>query len=328
MQNNKNDLSRKLPALPRTQLPHDYSVQFGEQKRDQEIKAFPFFYGFVKSPYQVGTPDDSFGVNQTTGIYRVSAADAEGPDGLTIPSLGQLDIPVVMDNDSNFHLLYVKFGAFTVRDFTGTVQAGNTGTISQNAGNLEVTGKTIIFTSLPTGMTLINTTQPYFIVNANGTTFEVSATLGGTTIIFNTDIVGTITWTRLDATIGSREYLTYPYTYADGYPFNPLSAGVALVPDAARNARIPYWSELDVALYMTSSASRDIYGGFQREPIGGITQETLIPILDLQGMQDGIGMLNTAYQLTKSATVMIRVRSRSAFPLRVYGHLFGYKITI
>jgi hypothetical protein len=38
-------------------------------------------------------------------------------------------------------------------------------------------------------------------------------------------------------------------------------------------------------------------------------------------------MLKTAFQLTKSATVWIRVRSRSAFPLQVYGHLFGYKIT-
>jgi len=83
-----------------------------------------------------------------------------------------------------------------------------------------------------------------------------------------------------------------------------------------------------VSVYMVSSAHRDLYGGFQREPLLGATEEQPIPIVDLQGDQDGLGMLKMPFQLTKSATVLVRVRSRSLYPLRVYGHLFGYKITV
>lgn len=315
----KPELSRRIIAPSLTQMPHDYAVQFGEKKRDQDVKAFPFFYNFIRYPYQIGTPDDSFGADQVTGIYRVTAADAEGPDGLTLPSLGILDIPVVMDNDSNFHLLYTKFGAFRVTNFTvATTDAGDV--FAQPSTDPLVTGQTVVIDTLTT------TTGPivgtvYYVVNAGATTFQISLTDGGTAIALTLD--GTAAIRVQGGVYGSREYLIYPYSNT-----NPTAPGQGLVPDVQKNARIPYWTELDVSMYMTSSASRDLYGGFQREPIGGATLEAPIPILDLQGSQDGIGMLKTPFQLSKSATVMIRIRSRSAYPLRVYGHLFGYKITV
>ncbi len=314
----KTDLSRRIPLPPLAQMPHDYAVQFGMKKRDQDTKAFPFFYNFIRYPYQIGN-QDSFGANQDVGIYRVTAADAEGPDGLTLPSLGILDIPIVMDNDANFHLLYTKFGAFRVSQFTvATTDAGDV--FAQPATDLLVTGQTIVIDTLTT------TTGPivgtvYFVISAGATTFQISLTEGGAAITLTDN--GSAVIRRQGGVFGSREYLLYPYINS-----NPAAPGQGLVPDVQRNTRIPYWTELDVSLYMTSSASRDVYGGFQREPIGGATLEAPIPILDLQGSQDGVGMLKTPFQLTKSATVLIRVRSRSAYPLRVYGHCFGYKITV
>lgn len=313
----KTELLRRV--RPNAQLPHDYAVQFGEKKRDNTTKAYPFFYNFIRYPYQIGTPDDSFGSTQATGIYRVSAADAEGPDGLNIVPGGILDIPVVMDNDTNFHLLYTKFGAFRVSQFTlTTTDVGDT--FSQPTTDPFIDGQTLVIDTLTTTTGPV-VGQVYFVKAAGATTFQISLTNGGAAITLTTN--GSAVVRRQGGIYGSREYLLFPFTNS-----NPAAPGQALALETDRNARIPYWTELDVSLYLPSSGSRDVYGGFQREPIGGVTQEAPIPILDLQGSQDGVGMLKTPYQLTKSATVLIRVRSRCAYPLRVYGHLFGYKITL
>lgn len=388
----RNALSRRIIAGTPDSLPIEYAVQFGDQKRDYDMKAYPFFYNFIKSPYQVGTVDDSFGANQDIGIYRVTSDSAEGPDGLTLPVGGTLDIPIVMDNDTNFHLLYAKYGAFRISAFSITLADANT--LSQPANDLLVTGNTIVFDSLTTIVGLIvgqvyfvigagastfqvsltsggaavvlgsvvvttdagdtfaqptvafsndqrvtidaltGTTGPvigtnYFVISAGASTFQISLTSGGAAIVLTTNGTATIRLTTGSATIrrqggiaGSREYLIFPFNDT-----NPALPGHGLLPEQIANARIPYWTELDVSMYMRSSGDRDVYGGFQRLPIGGSVEEAPIPILDLQGKQDGLGMLKTAFQLTRSATVWIRVRSRSAFPLQVYGHLFGYKIT-
>lgn len=311
----KTELSRRIAAPPLAQLPHDYAVQFGERKRDQDVKAYPFFYNFIRYPYQIGTPDDSFGADQVTGIYRVTADAAEGPDGLTLLPSGILDIPIVMDNDSNFHLLYTKFGAFRISQFTvAALTPYGANTFTQPSNDPMINGQMVVLDSITTTTgPIVGTT--YFVVNVNAFTFEISLTAGGSSIVLTN--VGVATFRRLGNVYGSREYLLYSAT-----------GNAGLLPASNTNIRIPYWTELDVSMYMTSSASRDLYGGFQREPIGGVTQEAPIPMLDLQGAQDGIGMLKTPFQLTKSATVWIRVKSRSAYPLRVYGHLFGYKITV
>lgn len=317
----KTDLSRRITAPPIAQLKHDYAVQFGANKRDADQKAYPFFYNFIRYPYQVGTPEDSFGADQVTGIYRVTADAAEGPDGLNIPSLGILDIPIVMDNDTNFHLLYAKFGAFRISQFAlATLFQGGIFVIAQPATDPFTLFQSIVFDVI-TGITNLTVGQVYYVKNAATDAFEVSLTPGGAAIVLSG--AGTFVVRKQGGLFGSREYLLYP-----NLNDNPALPGQALVPDVQQNARIPYWTELDVSMYMTSSASRDVYGGFQRLPIGGATLEAPIPMLNLQGKYDGLGMLKTRFQLTKSATVTLRVTSRSAYPLRVYGHLFGYKITV
>ncbi len=315
----KTELSRRIqsvPALP--QANHDYAVQFGNKKRDgAELQAFPFFYNFIRYPYQIGNTD-SFGANQNEGIYRVTADAAEGPDGLALAPGGLLDIPIVMDNDYNFHLLYTKFGAYLRNEYTSSV-FNNSEVLTirlPSDGHALPDGTPIQFSSVGTTGYTVGIT--YYVVSSGNIagTFLVALTLAGTPIYpaFEDTVTFTILGGASGIQTGSREYLSY----SEG---NPLL-------NADRNSRIPYWTELDVSLYMTSSASRDLYGGFQREPIGGATLESPIPILDLQGSQDGVGMLKTPFQLTKSATVGFRVRSRSIYPLRVYGHLFGYKITV
>lgn len=209
------------------------AVKFGEVRRYDALKAYPFFYNFVAYPYQAGQ------VNGNTGIYEVSAADAEGPDGLVIASGASRDIPIVMDRDTNFHLLSIRYGAFNP-----TVDAPNT---------------------------------------------------------------------------GSRARLLPPNT--------SLQGGRSLF-QAQMNQMDYYSTYLDVSVYMVSSGGRDLMGGMQREPLSGAREECPIPVQAVQGVQDGCGSLRTAFQLPKSASVRIRVRNRFTSALRVYGHLFGYKITI
>lgn len=274
------------------------------------VNAYPFFYGFVKYPYQTGVAD------VLTGVYSVTDNSAEGPDGLAIPAGGVLNIPIIMEKDAAFHLLYTKFGAFRVSEFTSTVAAS---LIGQSLGDLRVATDRIHFTDIGTN-TGIDTTRDYFAVSITATTFQVSLTSGGAAVT----IVGaaSVVWRFVSAAVGSRDYLLYPYTV--GTPnFNN-----ALLNAGQHGARIPYWTELDVTMHVVSSGGRDLYGGFQRQPLTGVTEEAPIPMLDLQASKDGLGMVKTPYQLGKSANVNIRVTSRSAYPLRVYGYLFGYKILI
>ncbi len=288
------------------------AVQFDGPSRDTGgMKAYPFFYGFTRFPYQEGVADP------TTGIYSITGASAEGPDGLAITAGGSLNIPIVMDDDTNFHLLSVKYGAFRVNEFqTAALEAGDT--LGQSLGDLITQYDQIRITDIGASVGL-TVGQLLFAVGITATTFQVSLTNGGAAIDITTG--GTVTWVRVQPAIGSREYLLYPY-----YPGAASFTGSLL--NAGLNARIPYWTELDVSAYMVSSGGRDLYGGFQRDPKLGATQECPIPMLDLQTSHDGMGTVRTPFQLTKSATINLRIPSRSAYPLHIYGHVFGYKITV
>lgn len=308
-----NSLPGKTNRALIPQRPHDPAVLFGESAREHDCKAYPFFYNFTKYPYQTGIADPS------TGIYSITGVSAEGPDGIDLPSLGRLDVPIVMDDDTNFHLLYAKYGAFQINELSSTTFDVNT--VLQVSGRNLANDVRVRFTTLPATETTVNTTTVYFVTNSSATSFTIALTSGGASIVWTAASGLAVKFVIVDASQGTREYLL---TTAAGAP---AVAGDGMF-NAARNTRIPYWTELDVSLYLMSSGARDLYGGFQREPIGGATEEAPIPILDLQGSQDGIGMVKTAFQLTRSALVLIRFTSRSAFPLRVYGHLFGYKITV
>lgn len=83
------------------------AVKVNDPRRDQRSKAFPYLVNFLPYPYQNSE------VNPGTGFYTNTVAQAEGPDGLAIAAnQGVLDIPIVMNRDTAFHMLYVKYGAF------------------------------------------------------------------------------------------------------------------------------------------------------------------------------------------------------------------------
>lgn len=209
------------------------AVRFGEVRRYDRMKAFPFFYNFVAYPYQFGQVDSG------TGVYSTTVTEAEGPDGLAIAAGGARDIPIVMDRDTNFHLLSIRYGAF------------NPAPVPPNTG--------------------------------------------------------------------SRARLLAPNT--------ALQGGRSLF-QAQMNQLDYYFTYLDVSVYMVSSGARDLYGGMQRNPLTGAREELPIPVQALNGVQDGMGSLRTAFQLPKQASVRIRVVNRFTATLNVYGHLFGYKIAI
>jgi hypothetical protein len=313
-----NTIVRKTPSNLVPQREHDAAVQFGGSARVNNVKAFPFFYNFTKYPYQEGIADP------TTGIYTITGDSAEGPDGLTIQPGAILDVPIIMDADIPFHLLYIKYGAFRQNVFTAAMVEGIF-TYPTGVTSLPNDTRIMWVTLDPTiGANYTLGTQ-YYVINTSPTfsTFQISLTSGGASV----DPVGTTgsagTYMILSANSlrppGSREYLLYPSVY---------NSGAQGLFNASRNARIPYWTELDVSVYFPSSGGRDLYGGFQREPLKGATEEQPIPILNLQGSQDGLGMVKTPYQLAAGAFVNLRFRSRSSYALQVYGHLFGYKITI
>jgi len=316
-----------LPSvLPRSRVPqllHDRAVQFGGAARENGVKAYPFIYNFIGYPYQQGIQ------NPDTGTYSITGVDAEGPDGLAIAAGGILDVPIVMDNDLPYHLLYTHYGAYYQTGFTAALAEGALVTSSNYVPlpNVPITFTSVPITPVPA--TTIQVGVPYYPVNyvvGAQTTFSVSNTIGGAPLSTDGatgDWVFVVNGGAGGGTVnGSRERLLFP-----GGSGTLTSNAVTLF-NSARNCRIPYWTELDVSVYFPSSGGRDLYGGFQRSPILGATEENPIPLLNLQGAQDGLGMLKTPYQLPKAATVWLRFRSRSAFPLRVYGMLFGYKITI
>ncbi len=313
-----NTIVRKTPVSQVPQREHDAAVQFGGSARVNNVKAFPFFYNFTKYPYQEGIADP------TTGIYTITGDSAEGPDGLTIQPGQILDVPIVMDADIPFHLLYLKYGAFRQNVFTASMVEG---IFNYPTGVTSVpNGSRVLWVTLdPTIGANYTLGTMYFVINTSPTfkTFQISLTDGGTAVdpVGTTGSAGTYMFLDSDSLRppGSREYLLYPSESTSGFQ------GLL---NASRNTRIPYWTELDVSVYFPSSGGRDLYGGFQREPLLGATEEQPIPILNLQGSQDGLGMVKTPYQLAAGAFVNLRFRSRSSYALQVYGHLFGYKITI
>lgn len=205
-------------------------MKFGERRRYHNQKAFPYLYGFVPYPFRHSI------VNQSTGVYDATTAQAEGPDGFTIAPRGTIEIPIVMDRDTSYHLLHVRYGAFQ-EDAAGGAAGSR-----------------------------------HFLV-------------------------------------GAQDTYNGPYV-------------------AQANQLIPRWTELDVSVYMVSSGARDLYGAFQRDGLTGQRLEIPVPAMALQGDDDGMGEVRTAFQLPKAATVVVKVRNRGASTLNVYGHLFGYKITV
>lgn len=311
-----NGPASRTPIANVPQLAFSHAVQFGQGARSNDVKGFPFFYNFVKYPYQEGAQND------TTGIYSITGESAEGPDGILIPAGGILNIPIVLHEDFPFHLLYLKYGAHFELAFSGSLtQASGEIAIRQPTNGYTIPANTPIrFTSLADAFSsMLDLGVTYYVVNGGPAGyFWLSLTVGGAALTTNDASLegAAYAFIIVDLNFGSREYISY---YPDA---------TQVLLNAQRNTRIPYWTELDVSLYFPSSGGRDLYGGFQRAPQLGATEEQPLPLLDLQGNQDGHASLRTPYQLPASAHVDIRIRSRSAYPLRVYGHLFGYKITI
>lgn len=92
------------------------SVSLDPALRLKEDKAEPHFYPFVAYPYQLGSPS-----TDGRGIYTVSATDAEGPDGILVNNGAIVDIPVRLDRDMDFHLLWVKYAARHIEPEAPTV---------------------------------------------------------------------------------------------------------------------------------------------------------------------------------------------------------------
>lgn len=86
-------------------------------------KAVPQFVPFIPYPYQLGAPSGS-GAFQ----YTVSAANAEGPDGISIPAsqAAFVDVPVRLDRDADFHLLWIKYEAHLIGATGGSVGSRHT----------------------------------------------------------------------------------------------------------------------------------------------------------------------------------------------------------
>lgn len=204
------DISLAMPyAIPP-------AVKLGEDYGKDVPKAYPFFYNFLNYPYQEGGPDGP------SDIYSINAGDAEGPDGLEIAPANfsnnflppQLTVPILMNDDAHFHLLYIKFGAFRVQEFTGSItvlvsptqvaQAIATPlTLGYSDGTSE--GAPIVITAI-SGVTNLTIGQTYYAKNVSTTVFQLSLTPFGAAIV-HTGVTGIISYRRPNIAQGSREYL-------------------------------------------------------------------------------------------------------------------------
>lgn len=78
------------------------AVSFAEKTRDSNTGAFPFLYSFLGYPYQSGAISAG-------GFSGNTVAEAEGPDGISIPFNVLTRIPITMDRDANFHMLWMRY---------------------------------------------------------------------------------------------------------------------------------------------------------------------------------------------------------------------------
>lgn len=78
------------------------AVSFAEKTRDSNTGAFPFLYSFIGYPYQSGA------ISQQ-GFSGNTVAEAEGPDGILLPLNVLTRIPITMDRDANFHMLWMRY---------------------------------------------------------------------------------------------------------------------------------------------------------------------------------------------------------------------------
>lgn len=84
------------------------AISFAEKTRDSNTGAFPFLYSFIGYPYQSGAISSE-------GFSGNTVAEAEGPDGILLPLNVLTRIPITMDRDANFHMLWMRY---TVHDST------------------------------------------------------------------------------------------------------------------------------------------------------------------------------------------------------------------
>lgn len=78
------------------------AISFREETRANNVRAFPFLVSFIRYPYQYGAIGED-------GFYGNDAASAEGPDGILIPPLSTVQIPLHIDRDANFHMLWMRY---------------------------------------------------------------------------------------------------------------------------------------------------------------------------------------------------------------------------
>jgi len=122
----------------------------------------------------------------TTDLDRLEYAQV-GSENTKVFQTGGTDIPV---KDSAHIKVYVTTtGTFTAAYLTSTVNLLHTAHGHSNGQELTLSAAT----SLPTGL-LPNTV--YFVVNTASNDFEVSLSLGGSSVAFTTNGSGTLTWTK------------------------------------------------------------------------------------------------------------------------------------
>lgn len=95
-----------MPANPLFSLPQR-SVDFGEPTRNSSQNAWPYFAGFLPWPYRYDS------TQQPDGFQ--AGADADGPDGVLLPTGQAVDFYVPLPRNAAFALEWINYAVHYVR---------------------------------------------------------------------------------------------------------------------------------------------------------------------------------------------------------------------
>jgi len=249
--------------------------------------------------------------------------------GATLAGVGTLftteltvgDIIGAVDVSGALHMFQVATITTNIlATVTETVTAANevaAGTVFQLYGNV-----------LPSGGTIQVIPATGRIVGA-GTTFSADFSIGD--IIYYPDASGVVQSVIVDAIITD---LLMKFTQAGASAAAALTVSAVGVSTAAAsvlpqnllryNALTKF---LDVTIILPSQSGRYLYGGLE-ERVGSGLRERPIPPNNLQGIDDGMGMVRTATLLPNEGNVLVRITNNFSDALIVNGTLFGYKVAL
>lgn len=277
------------------------AVKFDSDRKWNNQKFWPYWYPLIPYPWQ-----ETDTLNKGQGLLGIEI----------LP--GQIkDISIITDRDTAYRLLNLKYTVYSANEATT-----GAGTLTMVSGSTAVVGVGSNFTTLfPDGIGWLT-----FIGGSTGLlrTVFVESVTDATNLVLSSpapESAAGVAW-------GRGEWIWTIQTQAvPGVDIpNPIASPV---PEEIQHF-YDLAQQVKVGLRVPSLRDRDIYGGLERQlGLGGFFAENRHRITELQGAEDGVGMLRTALLVGGDSTITVRVENTNTDRIIfINGTTFGYKIAL